>query len=211
MTRTDGRAGVFVVDDHPVVADGVTALLAATTDLTVIGSSTERPMAITQVERIRPAVVLLDLRMHGNYAPGMPAAIKGVAPDTRVLLHTATEEPEPVQAALTAGADGVVYKDSRLLVEALRAVLAEDVPFVDPRLGLRDPVRGDGRSALQVLSPREYELLCAIADGRSTREMARDLFLTESTVRSYLKSLFTKLGVHSRVEALAEARRLALI
>ncbi|ALL79605.1 hypothetical protein AD006_30865 (plasmid) [Pseudonocardia sp. EC080610-09] len=211
MSDPGGPATVLIVDDHPVVVDGVGALLEATADLRVAGWASDRATAITEAGRLCPTVVLLDLRMQGTYAPGMPARITSVAPGTRVLLHTATEELEPVRAALAGGADGVVFKDSRLLVEALRAVVAGQIPYVDARLLARERGPEGGRPASQVLSPREYELLCAVATGQSTREIAQALFLTESTVRSYLKSLFVKLGVHSRIEALAEARRQSLI
>ncbi|TCK26819.1 response regulator [Pseudonocardia endophytica] len=201
---------VLVVDDHPVVLDGVRALVETAADLTVVGEATDRATAISRAALLRPDAVVLDLRMQGSHAPETAARIKSAAPGARVLLHTATEELEPVRAALGAGADGAVFKDSRLLVEGLRAVLTGQVPFVDPRLaaGRRSD---DPRSAQQVLSPREYELLVAFADGKSTRDIAGDLYLTESTVRSYVKSLLTKLGVHSRIEAVAEARRLTLI
>lgn len=211
MTEPTHAATVLIVDDHPVVLDGVTALLAGMQDLEVVGTTSDRAAAITEAARLQPTLVLLDLRMHGGYAPDTPARIKAAAPRARILLHTATEEIEPVRASLAAGADGVVYKDGRLLVEALRAVAAGEAPYLDPRFREREREPEDGRAGVQVLSPREYELLRAFAAGQSTREIAQSLFLTESTVRSYVKSLFTKLGVHSRIEALAQARRLSLI
>ena len=204
---------ILLVDDHPVVLDGLRALLDAMPDLQVVGEATDRDTAIRLAAQLRPSAVVLDLRLHGSYAADTAGSLKAAAPGTVVLIHTATEELEPVRAALRAGADGAVFKDGRDLVPALRALLAGNGPYVDARL-TRKPesrrVEGSGE-LVEPLSPREYEVLCAFAVGQSTRDIANDLFLAESTVRSYTKSLLTKLGAHSRVEALAAARRVSLI
>jgi DNA-binding NarL/FixJ family response regulator len=204
---------ILLVDDHPIVLDGLRALLDAMPDLQVVGEATDRDTAIRLAAQLRPSAVVLDLRLHGSYAADTAGSLKAAAPGTVVLIHTATEELEPVRAALRAGADGAVFKDGRDLVPALRALLAGNGPYVDARL-TRKPesrrVEGSGE-LVEPLSPREYEVLCAFAVGQSTRDIANDLFLAESTVRSYTKSLLTKLGAHSRVEALAAARRVSLI
>lgn len=204
---------ILLVDDHPVVLDGLRLLLEMTPDFEVVGEATEREAAVRLAAEVRPHAVVLDLRLHGNYAADTAAALKAAAPGAVVLIHTATEELEPVRAALRAGADGAVFKDGRDLVPALRAVLAGEGPYVDERLTRKPGTRRIEGSAELVdpLSPREYEVLCAFAVGQSTRDIAESLFLAESTVRSYTKSLLTKLGAHSRIEALAAARRVSLI
>lgn len=204
---------ILVVDDHPVVCDGVRNLLAEHPDLHVVGEANEPSAAVRLAGELQPDAVVLDLRMGGRFVPEAPGAVKAVAPATKVLIHTSSEENEPVHAALRAGADGAVFKDSRDLVTALRAVLDSDEAYLDPRLR-NDRGRRRGRADGQVvgpLSPREYDVLCALASGRSTTEIASELFLAESTVRSYTKALLTKLGVRSRIEALAVARRAQLI
>jgi len=216
MHNVDGqqRGGdILLVDDHPVVLDGIRALLNVTPGLTVVGEATDRDTAIRLASKLQPAAVVLDLRLHGSYAADTVTSLKSAAPGTVVLIHTATEELEPVRAALRAGADGAVFKDGRDLVPALRALLGGAGPYVDERLH-RQPGsrRVEGSEHLvEPLSPREYEVLCAFALGQSTRDIAQDLFLAESTIRSYTKSLLTKLGAHSRIEALAAARRVSLI
>ncbi|HVL84122.1 MAG TPA: response regulator transcription factor [Pseudonocardia sp.] len=204
---------ILLVDDHPVVLDGVRALLDTVDDLEVVGEATDRDTAIRLAEILKPDGVVLDLRLHGSYAADTVTSLKAAAPGAVVLIHTATEELEPVRAALRAGADGAVFKDGRDLVPALRAVLAGEGPYVDQRLNRRrGPRRPDDAGGLvEPLSPREYEVLCAFAMGQSTRDIAQELFLAESTVRSYTKSLLCKLGAHSRIEALAAARRVSLI
>jgi len=203
---------ILLVDDHPVVVDGLRALLSALPDFEVVGEATDRETAIRLASETRPHAVVLDLRLHGSYAADTATSLKAAAPGTVVLIHTATEEFEPVRAALRAGADGAVFKDGRDLVPALRAVLRGEGRYVDERLNRSARSRRrDGGELVEPLSPREYDVLCAFALGQSTRDIAEQLFLAESTVRSYTKSLLTKLGAHSRIEALAAARRVSLI
>jgi DNA-binding NarL/FixJ family response regulator len=216
MTVTDARPRVhriLLVDDHPIVLDGARALLEITPDLQVIGEAADRENAVRLAAELRPDGVVLDLRLQGSFAADTAASLKTAAPGAMVLIHTATEELEPVRAALRAGADGAVFKDGRDLVPALRAVLAGQVPYLDERLTRKPGARRTDACGelVEPLSPREYEVLCAFAMGRSTRDIAKELFLAESTVRSYTKSLLTKLGAHSRIEALAAARRVSLI
>jgi DNA-binding NarL/FixJ family response regulator len=204
---------ILLVDDHPVVIDGLRALLGALPEFEVVGEATDRDTAIRLAGETQPHAVVLDLRLHGSYAADTATSLKAAAPGTVVLIHTATEELEPVRAALRAGADGAVFKDGRDLVPALRAVLGGEGGYVDERLtrSPRSRRRDGNRELVEPLSPREYDVLCAFALGRSTRDIAQELFLAESTVRSYTKSLLTKLGAHSRIEALAAARRVSLI
>lgn len=203
---------ILVVDDHPVVCEGVRNLLAGQPDLHVVGEAGEPSAAVRLAGDLQPDAVVLDLRMGGRFAPETVGAVKAVAPDAKILIHTSSEENAPVHAALRAGADGAVFKDGRDLLPALRAVLESGGGYLDPRLRTRSqPRSGVEGPVVGPLSPREYEVLCALAAGRSTTEIAGQLYLAESTVRSYTKALLTKLGVRSRIEALAVARRAQLI
>jgi two-component system nitrate/nitrite response regulator NarL len=205
---------ILVVDDHPVVFDGVRNLLAGHPDLQVVGEAGDPVTAVRMAGELQPDAVILDLRLGGRFTPETSTAVKRAAPATRVLIHTGSEENEPVHAALRAGADGAVFKDGRNLIVALRALLERGERYLDPRLHTdRRSGRGgeDGGPVVEPLSPREYDVLRALALGQSTREIAGQLYLAESTVRSYTKALLTKLGVRSRIEALAVARRAQLI
>ena len=209
---------VLLVDDHPVVLQGMRTMLAEHPDLQVVGEAPDTASALQLAAELQPDVVVLDLRMGGRFAPETPRALKNVAPTTRVLVHTAAEGNEPVHAALRAGADGAVFKDGNDLLLALRTLLDIDEGYLDPRLRGERGVNkgtairnGDNGPITDPLSPREYDVLCALTLGQSTKEIAKELFLAESTVRSYTKSLLAKLGVRSRIEALAVARRTQLI
>jgi DNA-binding NarL/FixJ family response regulator len=208
-----GTHRILLVDDHPIVLDGVRALLSTSPEFDVVGEASDRETAVRLADELKPHAVVLDLRLQGSYAADTATSLKSASPGAVVLIHTATEELEPVRAALRAGADGAVFKDGRDLVPALRAVLAGEGPYLDARLTTKpERRRADANGELvEPLSPREYEVLCAFAMGQSTRDIAQALFLAESTVRSYTKSLLTKLGAHSRIEALAAARRVSLI
>jgi DNA-binding NarL/FixJ family response regulator len=205
---------ILVVDDHPVVLDGVRNLLAGHPDLRVVGEAESPGSALRLVGELQPDVVILDLRLDGRFSPELAASVKAAAPGCKVLIHTSSEENEPVLAALRAGADGAVFKDGRDLVTALRTLVDTGERYLDPRLrGERAAARGTepGGPVVDPLSPREYDVLRALALGQSTREIASELYLSESTVRGYTKALLTKLGVRSRLEALAVARRAQLI
>ncbi|MBV9313962.1 MAG: response regulator transcription factor [Pseudonocardia sp.] len=203
---------ILVVDDHPVVCDGIRSLLADLADLRVVGEANEPTSAVRLTTELQPDAVVLDLRMGGRFIPETSGAVKAAFPGVKVLIHTSSEENEPVRAALRAGADGAVFKDGRDLVPALRAVLDSDEGYLDPRLQVeRAPRRTGEGPVVGPLSPREYDVLCALALGRSTAEIAKELYLAESTIRSYTKALLTKLGVRSRIEALAVARKAQLI
>lgn len=205
--------GVLVVDDHPVICEGVRMLLAGQPDLRVVGEADEPGAAVRLAAELQPDAVVLDLRMGGRFTPETAGAIRAVAPGAKILIHTSSEENAPVHAALRAGADGAVFKDGRELLPALRAVLDSSEGYLAPRLRSDRTGRRGGAEGPTVapLSPREYDVLCALAAGRSTTEIAAQLYLAESTVRSYTKALLTKLGVRSRIEALAVARQAQLI
>jgi two-component system nitrate/nitrite response regulator NarL len=204
---------VVVVDDHPVVVEGVRHLLTSEADVEVVGRAYDGASGVRMVGEMRPDAVILDLRLGDGSGPDLCKDMLRVAPELRVLLHTAFEQEEPLRAALRWGVSGVVFKDGTELVPALRAVLAGET-YLDRRLTTAPKSRAasnGGDFVTEQLSPREYEVLCAFAVGQSTREIAGNLHLTENTVRSYTKSLLAKLRASSRIQALATARRLRLL
>ena len=212
--RGTARATVLVVDDHPIVIDGVRRILADTADLRLVGEAVDPASAEAQARRLQPDIVILDLKLGEHLAPPLCRTLLVASPASAVVIHTAFGDPEPLRACLNAGATGIVLKGTRDLVEALRTVLAGNV-FVDPSLtdlpaerAQNLPCRnGSGGS----LTTREYEVLCVMALGRTSKEIAEELHLAENTVRSYVQSLLQKLQARNRIEALAKARHLRLL
>lgn len=205
---------VVVIDDHPVVIDGVRQLLANEPDLTLVGEATTGADGVAMAESLKPDVVVLDLRLGDSFAPHFCRSIGEASSRSRIVIHTAFDDREPLRACLDAGAVGVVLKDGSNLVDALRKVLAGEL-FVDPSL-VDDPhdravSLGEDGGFYESLTLREYEVLCVMALGLTSKEIAAELHLAENTVRSYVQSLLAKLHARNRIEALATARQLRLL
>ena len=212
---SDGRpARVLVVDDHPIVIDGVRQILADTVDLQLVGEAADPAAAEALAAQLRPDIVILDLKLGEHLAPPLCRTLLGVSPGAAIVIHTAFDDPEPLRACLNAGATGIVLKGTRDLVEALRSVLDGNV-FVDPSLTDLPAERAQNLPGLNgcgvSLTTREYEVLCIMALGRTSKEIAEELHLAENTVRSYVQSLLQKLQARNRIEALAKARHLRLL
>ena len=207
-------ASVLVIDDHPVVIDGVRQLLANEPDLNLVGEAMTGEDGVTLAKSLTPDVVILDLKLGDNFAPHLCRSLGEVSSQSRIVIHTAFDDREPLRACLNAGAVGVVLKDGSNLVDALRKVLAGEL-FVDPSL-VEDPHTravslGENGGFYESLTLREYEVLCVMALGRTSKEIAAELHLAENTVRSYIQSLLAKLHARNRIEALATARQLRLL
>ena len=203
-----------MVDDHPIVVDGVRQILAPIADLRLVGEAADPASAEALARELQPDIVILDLKLGEHLAPPLCRSLLAVSPTSAVVIHTAFDDPEPLRACLDGGATGIVLKGTRDLVEALRSVLAGNV-FVDPSLTDLPAARAQnlpGRDgAGGSLTLREYEVLCVMALGRTSKEIAEELHLAENTVRSYVQSLLQKLQAHNRIEALAKARKLRLL
>ena len=130
-------ASVLVIDDHPIVIDGVRQLLEREADFNLIGEAANGEEGVALAQRLAPDVVVLDLKLGDNFAPHLCRALLEVSGGSRVVIHTAFDDREPLRACLDAGAVGIVLKDASNLVEALRRVLAGEL-YVDPSL-VEDP------------------------------------------------------------------------
>jgi DNA-binding NarL/FixJ family response regulator len=202
---------VLVVDDHPVVRQGLRTFLDLQDDITVVGEAADGAGCVEAAERLRPDVVLLDLRMPG--ADGVEA-LRGLRERdnrARVLVITSFPEPAAVLPAVRAGAAGYVYKDvdPPALAAAIRAVHAGHV-LLHPDVA-RLLAAGDAAPAGVRLTAREHQVLAEIAHGRSNREIARALTLSEKTVKTHVSAILTKLGVQDRTQAALYAVRSGLV
>jgi DNA-binding NarL/FixJ family response regulator len=196
---------LLIVDDHPVVRDGLSGMFAADPGFTVLGEATDGAEAIRLARTLKPDVILMDLRM-----PGMDglAAIEELARlrvPAKVLVLTTYDTDNYVLPAIEAGATGYLLKDAPR-AELLRAVQAAAAgqsvlsPAVATRLVTR--VRTPEEDPL---SHRELEVLELVAAGTTNREAAAKLFISEATVKTHLLNIYTKLGVSDRAAAVAEA------
>lgn len=204
-------ARVMVVDDHPVVRDGVTLLLRGEPALVVVGAAESGRAALERAPGLRPDLVLLDLRLPDMLAPEVVPGLLALLPAARIVVFTAHGDHQGVQAALHAGAHGALLKDAAAtdLVAALRRVLrgerVTDPRIVPPAAGTRAALARSG------LTRREYEVLRLAAQGRTNPEIAETTGLARNTVKTYLQSALHKLGARNRVEAIGKASEAGLL
>ena len=193
---------VLIVDDHPVVRQGLRALLEVQDDIVVVGEAGDGRAAVSLAISLSPDIVLLDLKLPGM--DGVAALQPLSAAGLRVLVLTSATDPAAASQAIRAGAAGVLYKDidPDALVRAIRSVHDGNVLLAPEAASAL--VRG---SAANTLTPREREVLAAIAEGRSNREIARLLRVSEKTVKAHVSSVLAKLGVQDRTQAAVYAVR----
>ena len=196
---------LLIVDDHPVVRDGLIGMFAADPTVEVVGEAGDGAEAIKLARVLEPDVILMDLRMPG--VDGLTAitelARRGVP--ARILVLTTYDTDSYVLPAIEAGATGYMLKDAPRaeLLHAVRAA-AQGQPVLSPAVTARlmSRVRTPGASPL---SHRELEVLGLVAGGATNREAAARLFITEATVKTHLLNIYAKLGVGDRAAAVAEA------
>lgn len=203
---------ILIVDDHEVVRLGLKALLEQHPHFEVIAEASNAKEAIEKVERFMPDVVLMDIRLPGPSGIEACEEITENFPDTRVIMLTSYAEDEMLFSAIRSGASGYVLKQiaAEDLVKAIEAV-GRGEGLLDPAVTQRvfqevkRAVREEEASAFANLSQQEKHVLLLVSEGRTNREIAIQLFLGEGTVRNYVSSILSKLGVSNRAEAAAYA------
>ncbi|MFE0425635.1 response regulator [Streptomyces sp. NPDC058953] len=205
MGDHDGRIRVLIVDDHQVVRRGLRTFLEIQDDIEVVGEAGDGDEGVARAEELRPDVVLMDVKMPGTDGIQALRRLREAANPARVLIVTSFTEQRTVVPALRAGASGYVYKDidPDALAGAIRSVHAGHV-LLQPEvagalLSQDDPATGTGRGG--TLTEREREVLGLIADGRSNREIARALVLSEKTVKTHVSNILMKLDLADRTQA----------
>ncbi|MFF3483882.1 response regulator [Streptomyces sp. NPDC002701] len=196
---------VLLADDHPVVRDGLAAMLATQPDLTVVGEAATGAEAVHRTASLAPDVVLMDLQMPGMDGTTATAAIRAAHPEVRVLVLTTYDTDADITASIDAGAVGYLLKDTgrHELCEAVRTA-ARGGAALSPTVAAKvlAHMRGDRRAGL---SGRELEVLSAVARGQSNKQIARALRLSEATVKTHLLHIYTKLDVTDRTAAVTAA------
>ncbi len=202
---------VVVVEDHPVTRMGIIALLGQDERIRVVGQAGTGEEAMLVAARERPDVVVTDLRLgEGLDGVGVTSALRATHPAPAVLVLTTYDTDRDIVRAVEAGAAGYLLKDADpedISAAVLRAAAGETV--LSPALAQRVVARISRPQA--DLSAREVEILQAVARGLSNREVAKELFISEATVKTHLVHVFTKLDVDSRTAAVARAREEGLL
>lgn len=210
------KTRVIVADDHPLVRKGIIATLAGEADLEVIGEATDGLGVQNLGKKLQPDVLLLDLNMPGGSALETVAVIREQSPHTRIVILTAFDDLSSVRHMISAGVMGYLLKEEALsvVVQAIRTVMQGGKWFSEPvlmKLVNKSPEDLFALNRYVALNEREIHLLKLMAQGHSDYEIGQVLGLAERTVRHYLRAIYDKLGVRSRVEAAVQAVRLGLL
>ncbi|OEJ31391.1 response regulator [Streptomyces subrutilus] len=207
MADSAGRSGirVLLVDDHQVVRRGLRTFLEVQEDIDVVGEASDGEEGIARAEELRPDVILMDIKMPGTDGIEALRRLRGLGNPARVLIVTSFTEQRTAVPALRAGAAGYVYKDidPDALAGAIRSVHAGHV-LLQPEVAqvlLAQEDQGASTGRQGSLTDREREVLGLVADGRSNREIARALVLSEKTVKTHVSNILMKLDLSDRTQA----------
>ncbi|WP_405938932.1 response regulator transcription factor [Streptomyces sp. NBC_00726] len=197
---------LIVVDDHPVVRDGLRGMFASAPEFRVLGEAADGVEGVEMAARLDPDVVLMDLRMPGGGGVAAITELTRRGARSKVLVLTTYDTDSDTLPAIEAGATGYLLKDAprEELFTAVRAA-AEGRTVLSPAVASRlvSAVRAPAAPGNETLSAREREVLALVARGTSNREIAAELFISEATVKTHLTHLFAKLGVKDRAAAVA--------
>ncbi len=203
---------IIIVDDHEVVRLGLRSLLEQYPQYEVVAEAINAKESIDQVEIYKPDIVLMDIRLPGKSGIDACEEIKSKHPEIKVIMLTSYAEDEMLFSAIKAGASGYLLKqiDANGLVKSLEAVSRGEAsldPAVTQRVfeEVRRAVKEGEASSFSELNQQEKMVLKLVSEGKTNREIAQTLYLGEGTVRNYVSSILSKLGVNNRAEAAAYA------
>lgn len=218
---------VVVVDDHPIVREGIRLMLATSDDLALVGDAADGAAALQTIEELQPDVVLLDMRLPGMSGLEVLEFLRKTWPQIAVLILTTYNEDELIVRGFQAGASGYLLKEGSLetLFHAIRAasrgevvmqpeIMARVLAHTTSPAGEEAPAPNPPIAPLPsplTLTKREQEVLAGVACGERSKEIAKRLGITERTVRAYLTNIYTKLNVNSRASAVALALKYGLL
>ncbi len=205
---------LLIVDDHPIVRMGLHTLLESEPDMRVVGEAGSATETLAMASRLRPDVILLDIRLPDRSGLTVCREIRQRWPKIQVLVLTSYADEDLVYKAIEAGAAGYVLKTLGIteLLQAIRSVTRGD-GALDPKVTkrvlerVREAERQSRLDAFQELSERELEVLALVAQGKTNAEIARELTLSEKTVRNHVSTILSKLGLSNRIEAATYAVR----
>jgi len=221
-TAKEAVIGVFLVDDHQLVRQGLRTILRGATGIEVVGEASSGEEALALVKEIKPDVILMDIRMDGTDGFKSLKQIKKVCPDTAFIMLTVYDSELYAAEAIRTGASGYITKDCtrELLINGIRVVSQGGTVWQEGILrratrgipGLSGEGTGEDVTAqiVEQLTPRELEILALLAEGYGNKQICTRLNLADITVKKYIKNILTKLGVSNRTHAALMAVRLGL-
>lgn len=209
--ETTAPIRILVADDHQVVRGGIVALLQTAADVLVVGEAATGIEAVERALELRPALVLMDLRMPGIDGDEATARILARLPETRIVILTTYESDDGILSAIEAGASGYLLKAApqEEILTGIRSVMRGEVALAPSIAALL--VKRMRQPAAPTLSPRETEVLSLVAQGLSNPRIAAALFVGEATVKTHLLHVFEKLEVSDRTRAVTRAMELGLL
>ncbi|MEV6167209.1 response regulator transcription factor [Streptomyces sp. NPDC051954] len=216
MSEEPTAVRVLVVDDQQLIRDGIASLLSIRPGITVVGTASNGREAVTKAVELRPDVVLMDVRMPELDGVEAVAVLRRRAPECRVVMLTTFDDEEYVVQALRAGASGYLLKDlpAEELAQAIRLAHAGVTQLDSSVAGLLAaalPSPSAAPAPAVALSPREIDILRLVARGRTNREIATQLYLSEGTVKNHVSRILSRLALRDRTQAALRARDLGLL
>jgi two-component system, NarL family, nitrate/nitrite response regulator NarL len=207
MTKGKPPVRILVADDHAIFRDGLRRLLEGSDDVSIVGEASNGNECIKMLAKLKPDILLLDLRMPEKDGLGVLEEINFDSMATRVIVLTAAEDDRDVVRAMRLGARGVVLKQSAsdLLLKSIRKVADGEI-WLDNRMtaevidAFKKSSEAGQRREKPLLSDREKEIVQLVAQGFRNREIGEKLFISEQTVKNHLHNIFDKLGVSDRLE-----------
>ncbi len=203
---------LLIVDDHEMVREGLKAMLVSEPDFSIVGDAANAEQALTLIERLRPDIALLDIRLPGTSGIEVCRTVTTHFPETAVIILTTYTDDTLIAQAIQAGARGFILKDIERfdLKRSIRAV-ARGEAAIDPKAAvavlaqLRKAPQTNGETVPEQLSSQQLVILRLVAQGLSSREIATQLYLSENTVKGYVQEILHRLGVKNRTEAVMVA------
>jgi two-component system response regulator DevR len=215
MSEEEREIRLLVVDDHEVVRQGLVALLVRRPNLHVVAEAGTVAEAIEAARRFQPDLVIMDVRLPDGSGIEACREIREERPETRVVMLTSYPDEDAVLSAIVAGASGYLLKQVRArdLVDALERV-ARGESLLDPAVTgrvlerVRRIATGDQPDELSQLTPQERKILALVAEGKTNKEIAAEVFLSDKTVKNYVSSILAKLNLERRAQAAAYVARI---
>jgi DNA-binding NarL/FixJ family response regulator len=207
---------ILIADDHPVVREGLIAMLSREADFNVVGEAKDGVEAVSRAKELKPDVVLMDLRMPEMDGVEAMRQIRSVMPDIKFIILTTYSDDDYIFSGIEAGARAYLLKDAPRedLFKAIRAVSRGESliqPVVASKLLDRFSQLSRRTPSGEELSERELEVLCLMAKGAANKEISAELNIAQSTVKTHITNIFQKLGVNDRTEAVTQALKKGLI